>query len=356
MRFPPASGKLHDLFCVLTHVISLALLLIGFSLFNALVLALSHFTGEHYREQGWARGMGLLLLGALAGLQGAHFAWLAHDQAWIEHGLYRVALFSVAPAFYHFAHPLLQPANPPALGNWRVWLHAVPVVAAPWLSPAIALPAAFLLGAGYLVWLARSIYALRATRTGFEREIALLGGVFIIALAVAGLGMLAYQLPEKLFYSLYACAIGLAFLIVQLTLSRRPALSDEISEVARASYAVSTLNQIDCDATLLRLAQWMESERPYLDPELSLSTLAESLQLSAHQLSELLNSRLGKSFSRYLREWRIAEARRLLREEPNASVLSVGLNVGFSSQSGFYDAFREIEGMTPGQYRKLAKA
>ncbi|MGE8357156.1 MAG: helix-turn-helix domain-containing protein, partial [Microvirgula sp.] len=39
--------------------------------------------------------------------------------------------------------------------------------------------------------------------------------------------------------------------------------------------------------------------------------------------------------------------------EPSASVLSVGLSVGFSSQSTFYEAFREIEGMTPGQFRKL---
>jgi AraC-like DNA-binding protein len=33
-------------------------------------------------------------------------------------------------------------------------------------------------------------------------------------------------------------------------------------------------------------------------------------------------------------------------------VLSIGLCVGFTSQSNFYEAFREIEGSTPGQYRK----
>jgi AraC-like DNA-binding protein len=81
--------------------------------------------------------------------------------------------------------------------------------------------------------------------------------------------------------------------------------------------------------------------------------LAERLGLSTHQLSELLNARLGKSFSRYLREHRVAAAKAMLCDEPTASVLSVGLNVGFTSQSNFYEAFREIEGMTPGQFRKL---
>jgi AraC-like DNA-binding protein len=91
----------------------------------------------------------------------------------------------------------------------------------------------------------------------------------------------------------------------------------------------------------------------YVDPELSLAGLAGRLGLSSHQLSELVNSRLGKGFSRYLRERRVDAAKAMLLAEPKASVLSVGLSVGFTSQSNFYEAFREIEGSTPGQYRKL---
>jgi len=59
------------------------------------------------------------------------------------------------------------------------------------------------------------------------------------------------------------------------------------------------------------------------------------------------------TFSRYLRELRVAAAKAMLCDEPSASVLSVGLSVGFTSQSNFYEAFREIEGTTPGQFRKL---
>jgi AraC-like DNA-binding protein len=48
----------------------------------------------------------------------------------------------------------------------------------------------------------------------------------------------------------------------------------------------------------------------------------------------------------------VAAAKTALCEEQSASVLSIGLCVGFTSQSNFYEAFREIEGSTPGQYRK----
>ena len=104
---------------------------------------------------------------------------------------------------------------------------------------------------------------------------------------------------------------------------------------------------------LVKLATLMSTDRIYADSELNLRRLAERLGLSTHQLSELINARLGKGFSRYLREQRIDAAKAMLCAEPSASVLSVGLGVGFTSQSNFYEAFREIEGMTPGQYRKL---
>lgn len=330
----------------------IAILLAGYSLFSALTLALTHFRAEVYRDQPAARWMGLLLLAALCVLQASHFAWLDLDLPWIDGLPYRISLFVVAPAFYLFARPLLHPGQPDGLHPTRL-LHLLPGALVPVAPDGLALPAAFIVGAAYLVWLARRLYALRASRAGFRREMMLLGGVFVIALAVAGLGLMQARLPGKLFHTLYATAIGLAFLLVQLTLGRRPGLSSEVGEAARVTYAVSTLAQVDCAAVEARLNALMRDERLYVEPDLSLATLAKRLDLSAHQLSELLNARLGKGFSRYLREWRVGAAREMLVAEPSASVLSVGINVGFAAQSNFYEAFREIEGMTPGQYRKL---
>ena len=229
----------------------------------------------------------------------------------------------------------------------------------PKISPvpqAAALPLAFVVGALYLLWLARRIYRLRSERSQYNQEIILLGLVFLIAVGVAALGLFQHVLAEKRFFSLYASAIGLAFLLVQITLGLRPQLVTQISESAQISqttYSNSTLGNVDCNAALARLASLMQTEHLYADQELSLANLAQRLELSSHQLSELINAQLGKGFSRYLREQRSAAARHMLCAEPSASVLSVGLSVGFSSQSNFYEAFREIEGMTPGQYRKL---
>ena len=141
--------------------------------------------------------------------------------------------------------------------------------------------------------------------------------------------------------------------MVSLALGYTPRLSVEVVEVARDTYAVSTLTHVDCDGALARLEALMTEEGLYRDAELDLAGLAGRVGLSGHQLSELINTRLGVSFSRFLRQHRIEAAKRMLIAEPSASVLSVGLSVGFTSQSNFYDAFREITGMTPGRYRKI---
>lgn len=336
----------------LTPLDSLAVLFIGFSVFSALTLALTHFRGDQYGDLSVARGSGLVLLLALAMLQGAHFAYLQFDQAWTEMAWYRATLFVVAPAFFLFSRPILEPRSGHMPG-WDVGLHAAPALAAWALPSSLAMPVAFALGAGYLAWLARKLYALRGERANFHLELLLLGMVFAVALGVAVLGVRADALPNRLFLSLYASAIGLAFLLVLVTLGLRPQLSAEVRETAQAAYANTTLAKVDCEDALVRLEALMRSERLYIEPDLSLAGLAKRLGLSSHQLSELVNSRLGKGFSRYLRECRVEAAKAMLLGEPKASVLSVGLSVGFTSQSNFYEAFREIEGSTPGQYRKL---
>ena len=214
----------------------------------------------------------------------------------------------------------------------------------------------FLVGALYLLALGRRLFNLRRERVNFRAEILLLGFVFVVAIGVSLLGALQGLYRISCFSVFMPALSELPCFFVQLALGLRPSLAVEVSETVRASYQSSSLNQVDCEAALARLAALMEQEQLYTHNDLSLSKLAQRLNLSTHQVSELLNSRLGKSFSRYLREARVQAAKQMLIQEPTASVLSVGLSVGFTSQSTFYEAFREIDGMTPGQYRKLQSA
>ncbi|GAB4089432.1 hypothetical protein GCM10028785_21010 [Hydrogenophaga soli] len=329
-----------------------ALLACGHAMGTALWLGLTHVRVQHYPGQRSVRWAAWCLLGVLASLQAMHFAWLYGPLAWVHGPLYRMALFAVAPLFWHVGLAVLKEARP--LGPMSV-LHAVPLVLAAGLPSSVAVPLAFVLGVAYVAAIAPALLKWRHQREHFQREMGLLAGVLVAGSVATVLGVMRWALGDDVFFSLYAVAIGLALWLLQLALTWRPTLAEDVQEamqMAEATPESSTLKRIDCDHALQRLQHLMDEQKVYLDPELSLPTLADQLQLSTHQLSELLNHHVGKGFLRYLREHRVAAAKSMLLDEPSASVLSVGLNVGFASQSSFYDAFREVEGMTPGQYRK----
>ncbi|MEZ5535189.1 MAG: helix-turn-helix domain-containing protein [Thiolinea sp.] len=327
-----------------------AILLSGYSVFSALVLAVTHFHSEHYRGQRPVQLMGLLLLISLAGLQLMHADYFVAGNVLFSPSLYVFILFTIAPAFYLFSKPLLTAEQD---FSGLQLLHFLPALFALLLPFLWSLPLAFAVGAAYLLWLARSVYALREQRSRFRLELSVLGGVFVLALLVLLLGILLPLIPEELFFSLYACAVGGAFILVSVALYVAPQMPEQVSDAARETYAVSTLGQVDCDVVLEKMQQLMAEDELYRDSRLDLQTLSVRLDIAPHQLSELVNTRLGRNFSRYIREYRVQAAQAMLLKEPDASVLSVGLSVGFTSQSNFYEAFREIAGTTPAKFRKI---
>lgn len=332
---------------------NMAILLVGYSTFSVVFIALINFSQSYYHTHHFERVMGMVLLLALTGIQLVHFAYLQYQLPLHHSLLYYCLLYSIAPTFYLFSKPVLFAES--HAGQW--WgLHFLPLLAIPFLPNSVVMPLSFLVGAGYLLWLARSVYALRAQRNRFKLELWILGLVFLLAVFVALLGLGVFSLREEWFIALYSAAIGCAFLLVNIVLAKSPQLTTEIVDVARETYAVSTLSQVNCDEKLQALNELMVQEKIYQLPELDMAMLAQRIGLSGHQLSELININLGKSFSRYVREYRVDEAKSLLVSKPSQSVLSVGLSVGFTSQSNFYAAFREIVGMSPGQYRKLKRA
>ena len=231
-------------------------------------------------------------------------------------------------------------------------LHAFPLVIGLFLPRQYALPLAFFIGTGYVVWLSLIVYSLREQRKRFKMELFALAAMFVVALMVLLLGAAVPIISETFFYTTYAILIGLTFIVAVFTLLQFPNITAEVAEAAQAAYVISTLNKVDVNALELRLRQLMEVEKLYCDETLSLSKLSDQMEISTHQLSELINTRFEKSFSQLVREYRVNAAKKMLINEPKASVLSIGLSTGFTSQSNFYSAFRDITGMAPGNYRK----
>lgn len=95
-----------------------------------------------------------------------------------------------------------------------------------------------------------------------------------------------------------------------------------------------------------------ETKKIYTNPDLTLSILAKELNIRPQLLSQFINDNLNKSFTQFINEYRIDEAKRLLKESTQLKIDAVGFESGFNSSSTFYSSFKKITGMTPSNYQK----
>jgi AraC-like DNA-binding protein/Tfp pilus assembly protein PilF len=90
------------------------------------------------------------------------------------------------------------------------------------------------------------------------------------------------------------------------------------------------------------------------DTEFSLDKLAELTESNRTYVSQAINTALKQNFNSLLNSYRIREAQRLFSDTDAAkyTIESVSLRVGFKSIITFYNAFKEITGVTPKFYLK----
>jgi len=102
------------------------------------------------------------------------------------------------------------------------------------------------------------------------------------------------------------------------------------------------------------MEKYLKVERNFLNPTISLDTIANELNLSSGHLSKVINTELGISFKDYLNNLRIDEAKLYLKdpEFSNYTLAAIGLEAGFNSKSAFNASFKKITGLTPSQYRQ----
>jgi AraC-like DNA-binding protein len=98
-----------------------------------------------------------------------------------------------------------------------------------------------------------------------------------------------------------------------------------------------------------------KDEKPYLDCELTLGRLAETLNVSPHNLSEVINTKLKQNFYDLVNSYRVEEVKRKLQspEFDMYSILGIAYESGFNSKTSFNTIFKKYVGQTPSAYKKM---
>ena len=104
------------------------------------------------------------------------------------------------------------------------------------------------------------------------------------------------------------------------------------------------------DPRIQRAIRYLED---HLTQKITLQQLATQAGLSREYFCTLFHQQTGKTVFAYLRWARIQLAKEMLAATEN-SLAAIASLLGFSSQSHFQRAFREVEGCTPFLYRRRA--
>ena len=98
------------------------------------------------------------------------------------------------------------------------------------------------------------------------------------------------------------------------------------------------------------LQRIMTDEKPYLNPKLSLTSLAQQLEISPNRLSQIINQEAQVNFHDFVNNYRIEEFIHRASENKNFSLLALALDSGFNSKSSFNNIFKKQKGVSPSIY------
>lgn len=96
-------------------------------------------------------------------------------------------------------------------------------------------------------------------------------------------------------------------------------------------------------------------EQRYEDSALSLQVVAKELNISANYLSNVFSKKRGIPFKRFLQQYRVQQAEKLLIQS-DIAIATIAEMVGFLDGNYFTKVFREYYNLTPYRYRAQAKS
>jgi AraC-like DNA-binding protein len=125
-----------------------------------------------------------------------------------------------------------------------------------------------------------------------------------------------------------------------------------VNEQKAAKTYVDSIDPDEAEKCIRLLKEAMDSEKLYLDPELTVTKLADHLAISPKLISAVLNGQLKKGFSGFVNEYRVAEVKEKMLHPGNSHITLAGLarDSGFNSVATFQRAFKASENMTPKEF------
>ncbi len=199
-------------------------------------------------------------------------------------------------------------------------------------------------------------------------NLAWLGIFFKISLGVLlvwVIGLLSLVLfNENIYFLLHASVSFLIYWIAYMGTYKQRLFTERIS--LRATHKKSYIKTIETldetkerDENLFdKITHYLEETEAYTNPLLSITMLADTLEINKNKLSNLINQYADTSFPNFINKYRVEKAKTFLKDPVYATytMSAIGLEAGFNSKSTFFTGFKKSVGVTPKMWQSQNKS
>ncbi len=208
----------------------------------------------------------------------------------------------------------------------------------------------------YLIWATWEIFSFRKKITDKTRinwlwylNLVMLGAWVFQALALT---LHVYQLnpfPQSDYLVILGWVVGI-YAIGYIQWTKSP-----LNKIKEQKYVKSGLDYDAQNLIYEKIKEALQVQKIFKDPELNLKSFANSLQVSPHHLSQVINDQFQLSYYDLISYHRIEEAKRILVDPrlQHLTILAISYEAGFNSKSAFNRAFKKMTGKTPSEFKKL---
>ncbi len=214
-------------------------------------------------------------------------------------------------------------------------------------------------GLGVLVALAgafRAVWSLPYSDLVSSKRRYGLFAVFTVAIAGEAAASAGAVFSQPQLSQLGGFLLSVAMILLYAARETFPDLGAYLAFAAAKGRATGERLSYDAPRLRSQVQFLFEQERVFLREDLRLSTLAAELDEAIHIVSHFLNSEIKVTFTGLVNQYRVVEAMRLLRAEPDVSIADIALRSGFNSLSAFNRSFLKAAGRTAREFRMDADA
>ncbi len=180
--------------------------------------------------------------------------------------------------------------------------------------------------------------------------------VFIVALFIGFFSLFLHFAPSSIYNSIFTISYTIFYLLLALVYISYHSIFSKIEPIVGFTPEIEQLVEIKKQSRRV-IFVWEDlknkiiEQKVYLNQGVTIEEIARTVGIGRTTLSTFINNEESLNFNAWINSLRIEEAKKILKEQPDITIITIAEMTGFSEQSNFSKQFKLITGYSPTSWR-----